>query len=96
MLRDGYHISFSSVPLLSQQLTHLPSYFPNSIGGSTLSQEIASLLFKEAIELADCSPVYHSRVFLSMKVSGQWKPIIGLSKLNQSVGEFQVVSSKVV
>ena len=82
VLREGYTIPFLSQPPLSPIPVCLPSYSPNSIRGKALSQEIIALLEKGAIEPAPPSPGYYSRVFVAMKASGAWRPIIDLSALN--------------
>ena len=85
VLREGYAIPVLSLPPLSAFPQFLPSYSPTSIKGIALAQEIRSLQEKGAIELASSSPGYYSRVFVAMKASGAWRPIIDLSVLNRYV-----------
>ena len=85
VLKEGYRIPFSSSPPLSSVPIHLPSYSPTSIRGKALANEVVALLEKGAIELAPPTPGYYSRVFVAMKASGSWRPIIDLSCLNRLV-----------
>ena len=83
VLWDGYRILFLSSPPLSPVLVHLPSYSPSSILGKALAAEIAALSGKGAIESTPPTPGYYSRVFVVLKASGSWRPIIDLSCLNR-------------
>ena len=85
VLRFGYHIPFHSRPSLSRFLLPLPSCSHTSIWGIALAVEVVDLQEKEAIEPAPSSPGYHSRLFLTPKVTGRWRPLIDLSRLNRSV-----------
>ena len=85
VLRVGYEIPFSRPTPLSERPILLSSYDPKSIKGQALKSEITSLLDKGAIEPAPPSPGYYSRMFVVMKASGAWRPIIDLSLLNKSV-----------
>ena len=85
VLRSGYQVPFTTQPPLSLKPIHLPSYSPSSIKGRALSQEILALREKGAIEPAPPSPGYYSRVFVVMKASGAWRPIIDLSALNKHI-----------
>ena len=85
VLRDGYKVPFRSQPPLSPVPIFLPSYSPSSPRGVALALEIQALLDKGALELAPPSPGYYSRVFVAMKASGAWRPIIDLSALNLHV-----------
>ena len=85
ILKEGYQIPFLSTPPLSPVPLHLPSYSPTSIRGIALASEILALQEKGAIELAPPTPGYYSRVFVAMKASGAWRPIIDLSVLNRSI-----------
>ena len=78
ILREGYRIPFLPSPPLSSVPVHLPSYSPSSIRGQALAAEIAALLEKGAIELAPPTPGYYSQVFVVLKASGSWRPIIDL------------------
>ena len=54
--------------------------------GKALVQEVESLLQKGAIELAPLPSLgYYSRLFVVMKASGSWRPVIDLSCLNLKV-----------
>ena len=85
VLREGYLIPFLSSPPLSSVPVHLPSYSPSSMWGKAPAAEIAALMEKGAIELAPPTPGYYSRVFVVLKASGSWRPIIDLSCLNRLV-----------
>ena len=56
----------------------LPSYSPNSIRGLALSDSVE----KAAIEIAPPFPGFYSRLFVTPKVTGGWRPVIDLSCLN--------------
>ena len=44
------------------------------------------MLFKDALEIVlDPGPGFYSRVFLLEKVTGDWRPVIDLSHLNEFV-----------
>ena len=47
-----------------------------------MSDAVCALLAKEAIETAPPSPGYYSRLFVTPKVTGGWRPVIDLSILN--------------
>ena len=81
-LRVGYRIPFDRLPPLSERPLSLPAYFPHSIRGVALNQELQNLLRKGAVEPAPQSPGFYSRLFLVKKASGSWRPIIDLSTLN--------------
>ena len=86
VLRWGYRIPFRWAPTLSEEPIPYPSYSPSSIRGKALEGEVLSLLEKGAIELAPLpSPGYYSRLFVVMKASGSWRPVIDLSLLNLKV-----------
>ena len=83
VLQWGYHIPFRRAPALSKEPIPFPVYCPNSIRGKALEGEVQSLLAKGAIELAPLpSPGFYSRLFVVMKASGAWRPVIDLSILN--------------
>ena len=58
-------------------------YAFSSIRGKALEGEVQALLNKGALELAPLpSPGFYSRLFMVMKDSGAWRPVINLSTLN--------------
>ena len=82
----GYQIPFCRAPVLSREPIPFPAYCPNSIRGKALEGEVQALLAKGAIELAPLpSPGYYSRLFVVLKASGAWRPVIDLSLLNLRV-----------
>ena len=82
----GISHSLPSGPTLSKEPITYPAYSPSSIRGKALEVEVLSLLEKGAIELAPLpSPGYYSRLFVVMKASGSWRPVIDLSLLNLRV-----------
>ena len=82
----GYRIPFRQVPTLSKEPIPYPACCPDSIRGKALEGEVHSLLEKGAIELAPLpSPDYYSRLFVVMKASGSWRPVINLLLLNLKV-----------
>ena len=86
MLRWGYRIPFLSEPPLAAEPIPFPSYGPSSIRGIALGKEVQSLLEKGAVELAPLpSPGFYSRIFVVMKASRSWRPVIDLSTLNLRV-----------
>ena len=86
VLRWGYRIPFRRAPTLSREPIPYPTYSPDSIRGKALEGEVRSLLDKGAIELAPLpSPGFYSRLFVVMKASGAWRPVIDLSLLNLRV-----------
>ena len=63
-----------------------PAYCPDLMRGKVLVGEVQSLLPKGAIELAPLpSPGFYSRLFVVMKASGAWRPVIDLSTMNLRV-----------
>ena len=50
--------------------------------GAGLSEVVSVLVEKEAIEIAPPSPGFYSRFFVTLKVTGGWRPVIDLSRLN--------------
>ena len=86
VLRWGYQIPFRRAPILSREPIPFPAYCPNSIRDKALEGEVQSLLAKGAIELAPLpSPGFYSRLFVVLKASGAWRPVIDLSLLNLRV-----------
>ena len=83
---SGYRIPFRRAPTLSKEPIPYPAYSPESIRGKALEGEVRSLLEKGAIELAPLpSPGYYSRLFVVMKASGSWRPVVDLSLPNLRV-----------
>ena len=79
----GYQIPFRWAPTLSRDPIPLPAYASSSIRGKALEGEVQALLNKGALELALLpSPGFYSRLFMVMKASGAWRPVIDLSTLN--------------
>ena len=82
-LAVGYQIPFRRAPTLSKDPIPFLAYCPNSIRGKALEGELQALLAKGAIEIALLpSPGFYSRLFVVMKASGAWRPVIDLSILN--------------
>ena len=82
-LNGGFQIPFRWAPTLSRDSIPLPAYAPSSIRGKALEGELQALLDKGAIELAPLpSPGFYSRLFMVMKASRAWRPVIDLSTLN--------------
>ena len=79
----GYQVPFCRASTLSKDPIPFPAYSPNSIRGKALEGEVQALLSKGAIEMAPLpSPGFYSRLFVVMKASGAWRPVIDLSTLN--------------
>ena len=71
------------MPPLSEEPIPITSYSPSSFRGTSLEQEILSLVRNGAVVLALLpSPGFYSRVFLVMEASESWRPIIDLSILH--------------
>ena len=86
VLRWGYRVPFLSEPPLAAEPIPFPSYGPSSIRGIALGKEVQSLLEKGAVELAPLpSPGFYSLIFVVMKASGSWRPVIDMSTLNLRV-----------
>ena len=86
VLRWGYHVPFLSAPPLSVEPIPFPSYGPNSIRDQALEKDLQSLVQKGAVELTPLpSPGFYSRLFVVMKASGSWRPVIDLSTLKLRV-----------
>ena len=79
-----YQVPFLVTPLSNVPIP-LPSYSLSSIRGLALTAAVADLREKGAIELAPPSPGYYSCLFVTPKVTGGWRPVIDLSRLNWSV-----------
>ena len=60
----------------------LPSYSPSSIHGLALADAVSDLVAKEAIEPAPLTLGHYSRLFVTPKVTGGWRPVIDLLCLN--------------
>ena len=82
VLRFGYRVPFLFRPPLSSIPLPLPSYSPSSIRGLALVDAVSDLVAKEAIEPAPPMPGYYSHLFVTPKVTGGWRPVIDLSRLN--------------
>ena len=87
VLRDGYRVPFTDSP---PPLSHTPVSFPTYRAGSpraqALRQEVEGMLAKGALEIArDPGPGLYIRLFLMEKASGDWRPVIDFSHLNEFV-----------
>ena len=58
------------------------TYPKGSLKWSSLNQSVQELRNKGAIEPAPLTPGFYSRLFLVLKATGEWRPIIDLSSLN--------------
>ena len=84
-LRWGYKIPFRAAPSRPRNpsLTHLTVPLPS---GAKPWRRKCSLVKKGAVEFAPLpSPGFYSRLFVVMKASGSWRPVIDLSLLNLKV-----------
>ena len=70
-------LSPTPIPLLS--------YSPSSVWGLALAASVKDLELKGAIEPASSEPGFYSRLFVMPKVTGVWRPVIDLSRLNHFV-----------
>ena len=79
----GFHFKlFHLSPVFQYPFRAIP---PSSIQGITLDAAMVDLRAKGAIEPAPSSPGYYSRLFVTPKVTGGWRPVIDLSRLNRYV-----------
>ena len=85
VLNVGYQVPFVSRPPLSPVPLPLPSNSPTSVRGLALSAAVTDLHTKDAIESASLEPGFYSRLFVTPKVTGGWRPVIDLSRLNHFV-----------
>ena len=82
VLRCGYRNPFRVLPSLSTVPIPLPSYSPTSVRGIALDAAVTDLIAKGAVEPAPSTPGFYSRLFVTPKVTGGWRPVIDLSRLN--------------
>ena len=86
VLSWGYSVPFLSEPPLATEPIPFPLYSPTSIRGKALEKEVQSLVEKGAVELAPLPSLgFYSWIFVVMKASGSWRPVIDLSTLNLRV-----------
>ena len=87
VLREGYQIPWiAAPPRLSASPIRFASYPPGSPKDLALSQEIRTMLEKDALEVVDKpGPGFYSRIFLVEKATGGWRPVIDLSPLSSFV-----------
>ena len=80
ILRWGYHLAFWQKPPVIRE----PKSFPDRAKEDILSQEVAKMLGKGALErvLDTSSPGFYSRLFVVPKPGGRWRPVIDLKALN--------------
>ena len=72
-------------PPLSPVPLPLLSYSSSSIWGLALAAAVDDLRMKDAIELASSEPGCYSCLLVTPKVTGSWRPVIDLSRLNHFV-----------
>ena len=58
---------------------------PPAVRGLALTAAVADLQTKGAIELVSSEPGFYSRLFVTPKVTGGWRPVIDLSRLNRFI-----------
>ena len=83
-LRDGYRTPFlDSPPPLARTPISFLTYRSGSPWSLFLGQVIEKMLAKDAVEIAlDPGPGFYSRLFLVVKATRGWHPVIDLSHLN--------------
>ena len=86
VVKEGYQVPFHHNPPLSPVPLDFPSYRGNPEKFLALQEEVSQLIKKEAIEeVKDNSPGFYNRLFLVMKASGKWRPVLDVSRLNDYV-----------
>ena len=86
VLKEGYRIPFLAKPPLSTHPISFESYGPYSIKGRALEGEIATLQQIGAVERVHSPELgFYSRLFVVLKASGAWRPIIDLKPLNKYI-----------
>ena len=86
VLKEGYQIPFHHPPPLSPNPIDYPSYKGNKAKFLALQEEVFSMLSKKAIEVIETkTPGFYNRLFLVMKASGTWRPVLDVSRLNKFV-----------
>lgn len=86
VLRDGYSLEFDSKPPLSTTPT-VRTFSTDPVKQDLLQSHIQELLAKNAIERVSQhnTPGFYSRIFLVPKRTGDMRPVIDLSVLNQYI-----------
>ena len=86
VLREGYRVPFHHPPPLSLIPMDFPSYSGNKEKFLALQAEVAEMLQKNAIEeVPGTDPGFYNRLFLVLKASGSWRPVLDVSRLNAFV-----------
>ena len=88
VLKEGYRIPFLAKPPLSLHPIPFNAYGPSSIKGRALEKEVATLLEVGAVEqVPSPGPGFYSRLFVVLKATGSWRPIIDLKNLNKFINK---------
>ena len=86
VVKEGYQVPFHHHPPLSPVPLDFPSYRGNPEKFLALQEEVNQLIQKAAIEeVTDNSPGFYNRLFLVLKASGKWRPVLDVSRLNNYV-----------
>ena len=86
VLRHGYRLPFHHLPRVSLVPVELSSVAPGSVRALALQEEVSKMLMKGAVEMVpQPGPGFYSCLFLMLKVTGGWRPVIDLSSLNDFV-----------
>ena len=86
VVKEGYQIPFLAPPPLSVVPQEFPAYLGNQEKFLALETEVKEMFQKGAIEqVIDNSPGYYNRLFLVLKASGAWRPVLDVSSLNKFV-----------
>ena len=81
-VKEGYLIPFKTKPPLSLNTIQCPAYHQGSERAEALTNVVVDMLQKGAIEpVQTCSSGFYSRLFIVLKASGSWRPVIELSTL---------------
>ena len=86
VLQNGYQIPFKTQPPTSENPIEFPSYLGNQEKLKALNKEVQEMLQKGAIEPVEHPDSgFYNRLFLVKKASGNWRPVLDVSRLNKFV-----------
>ena len=79
----GYQIPFVTEPPTSPIPVEFPSYLGNQEKFLALEEAVLEMLRKRAIEeVSEVKEGFYNRLFLVKKATGEWRPVLDVSRLN--------------